>query len=731
MGLKTLFIKVYFIISVLLFVLILLTILFFVNNDSFIKISDNRFSSLEMAEELRKSSDDLTAYCKLFVETGDTVWKVKYYNTLDIRNGKKVRSNGRKISFKDSIIKLGFSDLELEKITESENNSNLLVQTEEKAMKAAEGLYADKSGRYTIFDKPDLAFAKQLLYCENYLQSKQSILEPIDDCIVAMKARTNMEVKDSKNTNFYLLFANIIAVVVISIIIFVSFLLIYKNIVKQFKELENVKLISEQNEENFRFLFDISPDIIGISNIEGYMIETNKAGFDFHAISSKDEMKKIKIDNIYQDPNDRIEILNLLKQKGFVRNKEVKLMSHNSNKQIHGLLSAELVKTKENKEIIISWIRDIAETLETERTILKLSTAVLQNPAAIVITDLLGNIEFVNQQFTNITGYTYNEAIGQNPRVLNSGYHKKEFFTQMWDTILSGKIWKGELYNKRKDGTFFWEDATMAPILSENGTIINIVAIKQDITAKKEAEFALVDSQKQLKQLNEIKDTLFSIIGHDLRAPIGNLKSFLELLLSNDSHNDPQNQKNILKSLLASTATTFDLLENLLLWAKSQQNTILFELKKIDINYIVDNNIELLYEIAADKSISIKNNIPPLTIITADENMINTVIRNLLSNAIKFTGIGKNITFEIEKTSESFIISVIDQGIGIPPEKLKTLFDPTVKNTTVGTFGELGTGLGLILCKEFVVKHGGEIWVQSELGKGSKFEFSIPIKHNI
>jgi signal transduction histidine kinase len=234
-------------------------------------------------------------------------------------------------------------------------------------------------------------------------------------------------------------------------------------------------------------------------------------------------------------------------------------------------------------------------------------------------------------------------------------------------------------------------------------------------------------SEEKLRELNATKDRLFSIIGHDLRGPISSFKSIIDLLVSDCDLFDSESLMDILHEIQKSAGSTYDLLENLLAWARSQQNEIVFSPEEIVLDEIVLKTIDLLSNLSKNKGIVINNNITGNTIVYADKNMLMTVLRNLISNAIKFTPKGKQIHVSASKNKKEHLITVKDEGTGIKPENLKKLFKNTEHLTTYGTNGEKGCGLGLLLCKDFIGKHNGNIWVESELDKGSSFIFTLPI----
>jgi signal transduction histidine kinase len=229
----------------------------------------------------------------------------------------------------------------------------------------------------------------------------------------------------------------------------------------------------------------------------------------------------------------------------------------------------------------------------------------------------------------------------------------------------------------------------------------------------------------QLKILNATKDKFFSIIAHDLRNPFNNILGFTEILNNGEIKINEEEKKEIIEQLYLSATSTYNLLENLLEWSRTQSNKIIFKPQLVDINNICLEVIDNLN--SNSKNILIQYLPTGKNEIMIDVNMFKTILRNLISNAIKFSHNYSSVTVKTEKNSENITLTVSDNGIGIKNEYLDKIFDFTQKFSSLGTAQEKGSGLGLILCKEFVEKHGGHIWVESELGKGSDFKFSIPI----
>ncbi len=255
----------------------------------------------------------------------------------------------------------------------------------------------------------------------------------------------------------------------------------------------------------------------------------------------------------------------------------------------------------------------------------------------------------------------------------------------------------------------------------------SVIFVAYDITKRKENEERIKSNNKELKGLNATKDKFFSIIAHDLRNPLGNFKLISNLLADSYDDLDENEKKEFLVMMKDSSNNIYDLLNNLLEWSRSQRGDLKLYPIDVEINDIAANCIQLLSPLANAKEISLINRIPDHTNITADLNLLTVVVRNLISNAIKFTPVGGEISVVAERQGKELLVSVIDNGIGMTQETIAKLFRIDVNITTIGTSQEKGTGLGLILCKEFVEKHGGRIWAESEPDKGSKFIFSLPM----
>jgi len=341
-------------------------------------------------------------------------------------------------------------------------------------------------------------------------------------------------------------------------------------------------------------------------------------------------------------------------------------------------------------------------------------------PVAYQSLDEEGKIQEVNQYWLKDLGYKKEDVIDKS-------------FGDLWsnDTVRHFQ----NIYQGFKDTC--WINNAELKLKKKNGEI-NDYVLTGSIQKKSNNEFGrthciihnitnLKNLQRDLKQSIETKDKFFSIIAHDLRSPFNSILGFSELLIKNYKNHEAVKYEKYLQLLNSSTKETLILLDNLLNWAKSHTRQNNFKPEKILWSSIIGGIIELSNSTAKLKGISLIQNQSDEIKVYADENMLKIVLRNLISNAIKFTNQGGNINISAISEQKQVEISISDNGIGMNDETLKKLFDISTNTTSPGTENEKGSGLGLILCKEFVEKHGGKIWVKSELGKGSDFKFTLPL----
>jgi len=257
------------------------------------------------------------------------------------------------------------------------------------------------------------------------------------------------------------------------------------------------------------------------------------------------------------------------------------------------------------------------------------------------------------------------------------------------------------------------------------GDEIIIEGYATEITLRKEAEIRIQQQNKQLAKLNDDKDHFLSILAHDLRSPFNGILGFLELMIDNIHRYDIKKIENQLHIINNSSLKVFKMLEDILAWARAQAGQIPFKPMELNLKEICNEIIGVLEQNASAKNIKINMLIKNEQMVFADLNMLKTIVRNLISNALKFTQTGGEILLSALEMNNEIAISVSDNGTGIEADALGKLFDISQKYSQSGTLNETGSGLGLILCKEFVQKHGGKIWVESQVGVGSTFTFTL------
>ena len=253
-----------------------------------------------------------------------------------------------------------------------------------------------------------------------------------------------------------------------------------------------------------------------------------------------------------------------------------------------------------------------------------------------------------------------------------------------------------------------------------------IIGVSRDITESQKAEELLKESEEQFRNLNASKDQLISIIAHDLRSPFSSILALSDLLLeTNEKPNSPETEE-FLKMINNTTKNTLGLLDNLLNWGRAQKTKVKLASKKINLSQLIQEVLEQSNSIAKCKHISLKQLGSREVMLFTDNIIVKTILRNLVSNAIKFTKTGGSVTVSAVQMPHKIEVCVSDNGIGISEKSRKKLFSMDSNISSLGTENENGSGFGLVLCKEFVDKLGGEIWVESELGVGSHFKFFLP-----
>jgi PAS domain S-box-containing protein len=383
----------------------------------------------------------------------------------------------------------------------------------------------------------------------------------------------------------------------------------------------------------------------------------------------------------------------------------------------------------QNGEVVGSVVTftDITLRKQQEAELLTQHSALEAAANAIVITDPGGTIEWVNQAFTLLTGYEREEAVGQNPRVLNAGVHDRAFFENMWRTVLDGDVWRGSLTNKRKDGVLYQEEMTITPVRSGGGSITHFIAVKQDITERKEAEEALRAAKQVAEDATKAKSDFLANMSHEIRTPMNAIMGMSHLCLKTDLD---ERQRNYLEKVHRSAEALLRIINDILDFSKIEAGRLSMEAIDFNLEEVLDNLASLISFRAEDKGLELllaTDRSAPIDLV-GDPLRLGQILINLAGNAVKFTEKGEIVisTRLLEQQSDTIRLefAVRDTGIGLTPEQQARLFQSfsQADSSTTRKYG--GTGLGLAISRRLVEMMEGKIWVESEPGQGSTFKFT-------
>ncbi len=373
-------------------------------------------------------------------------------------------------------------------------------------------------------------------------------------------------------------------------------------------------------------------------------------------------------------------------------------------------------------------IVDITEGRIAQDQLRKLSLATRHSPASVVITDKNGTIEYVNSTFSKVTGYSVEEAIGQNPKILKSGGLPASFYQEMWQTILSGKSWQGDLINQKKNGEEFWESASISPIQNEEGEITHFVAVKQDITERKQMEAELILAKQAADDANKAKGDFLANMSHEIRTPMNAVIGMAHLALKTDLN---PKQRDYLKKIQSSANSLLGIINDILDFSKIEAGKLDMEAVDFNLDDVLDNLANLVSTKAQEKEnlevlFAAAHDVPRHLV--GDPLRLGQVLINLTNNAVKFTESGEivvsieKVGYNADQVTLKFVVS--DTGIGLTTEQMNKLFQSFSQADTSTTRKYGGTGLGLAISKKLVNMMDGEIWVESEYGQGTSFIFT-------
>ncbi len=482
----------------------------------------------------------------------------------------------------------------------------------------------------------------------------------------------------------------------------------------------------KKSEKKYKNLFDDISDSLFILNPEDEAIlEVNKAACELYGFTKK-EFLSMSMKSLTKDiTRGEKQIQNLLNNKT-IKDFESIHFAKNGD-QIHVLINADLIEF-EGQKAVFSSHRDITTLKKVEETVLKLSQAVEQSPASVIITDTEGKIEYVNSKFTEVSGYTSEEAVGKTPRIIRSGFVSKETYTELWNSILAGNEWRGELYNKKKNGDLFWETVSIRPIKNLKGITTHFLAVKEDITEKKMMDLELKQALDRAEESSRLKSSLLANMSHELRTPMNGILGFAQLL--NEEIKDPLG-KQMVQKIQNSGKRLMTTLNTILELSELESNKFLMTINKINIYNSLMLALKEYEEKAIQKGLVLEYQIEEKNLVCfVDENIFNKIIVNLVDNALKFTSVGR---ITVKLSSDGGLddglfakISVSDTGIGIEEKDLEIIFHEFRQASEGLGRNYEGNGLGLTLARKMARLMEGDITVESIPGKGSTFTYTIP-----
>ena len=481
----------------------------------------------------------------------------------------------------------------------------------------------------------------------------------------------------------------------------------------------------KKSEERFRTLFENHSVIILLEPDTGNIIDANHAAADFYGWSVE-QLKQMHIQQITNVSSDEV-MVNMDKIRASKQNQF--LFRH--RRADGSIRDVEVFSNKielEGKDILYAIIHDVTERILAEHQLHKLSVVVEQSPAIVVITDPDGNIEYVNPMFVEVTGYSAEEARGQNPRILKSGLMSKKVYEELWQTILSGGVWSGELQNKKKNGEFYWDQAVISAIRNKENVITNFVAVKVDITEQKKIFAELTAAKEKAEESDRLKSAFLANISHEIRTPMNGILGFAQLL--KEPHLTGEEETEYIDLIQKSGERMLNLINNLINISRIEAGETMLQQSETPVNELM-RDLYAFFKPEIDKKglrLNLKTGLPDNdSVIETDSGKLIQILTNLIQNALKFTSSGE-IDFGYNRSNSTLEFYVIDTGIGIAADMKEKIFDRfhQVDNTLTRT--QEGSGLGLSISQAYVEMLGGTIRIESREGWGSEFYFTLPYR---
>ena len=487
------------------------------------------------------------------------------------------------------------------------------------------------------------------------------------------------------------------------------------------------------SESNFRQLFENNITIMLIVDPEtANIIDANQAALAYYGYS-KSEILAL---TLYDINTEREAIREPLTR---AQNSEQIYFEYKHRLKNGIIRDVEIFATRimqGTKPRIHAIIHDVTDKKMAMDRIKLLGNAIEQSPVSVIITDIDGYIEYANPRFTETSGYPTIEVLGKNPKILNSGHQTQKFYEDLWNTIKSGDLWKGELLNRKKDGSLYWERMIISPVQNLSGKISHFVAVKEDITEEKAMIEGLTLAKEKAEEANRVKTAFLNNMSHEFRTPLISILGYSEILkeeITDEEHIE------MLSKMETSGKRLFETLRAILEISRLEGGKLPINFDLFDIKEVVEFQCKMFKPIAEAKNLEFINVFPDKKmIVSLDKNLFVQIINNLLDNAVKYTKEGQ-ITVELYQIPLPSIedvpqyevqLSVKDTGMGIPPDKINTVFEDFRQVSEGYSRSFEGPGLGLSIVKKFTDKMGGRISLESECGVGSTFRVHFPIISN-
>ena len=488
--------------------------------------------------------------------------------------------------------------------------------------------------------------------------------------------------------------------------------------------------VIRESEKRFKELANLLPQVVFETDLNGIITFANDSAFQIFGYSHEDLSNNLSAIQMLVPSERQIGIENIfrvLNGENLTSHEYIALRKDGSTFPVM-IFSNPIVN--EGRTIgLRGVIIDITQRKEAEEKLIKLSRAVEQSPASVIITDLNGNIEYVNPKFVSLTGFTLEEVKGKNPRFLKSGFTAKEEYANLWSTIKSGNEWKGEFHNKKKNGELYWESVSISPIIDSNGTIINYLAVKEDITERKLFERELITAKEKAEQSDKLKTEFLAQMSHEIRTPLHAMLSFSKIIREEANKRGYVN-KDTARSFDGIDVSgkriirTIDLIVNV---SQIQTGTYDYTPQIIDIYKEILSAVHQEYLHDAQKS-NLEFNLTKEEcdlFVLVDRYSVRQIIENLVDNAIKFTKKGAvNISVGRNK-EENLYVEISDTGIGMSKEYLQKIFTPFSQEEQGYSRSFDGNGLGLALIKKYCDLNKISAIVKSQKGSGTTFTLTF------